>query len=202
MSVPATNSQSAGTVYAGSAAGQSGASAVTYSSGVLKSVDGGVSWSDVNTLWQSVAVWNIVADPTYSNIVYAQTGNIDCEEYPCSGYPSSDPEVFKAIGLYGSYDGGATCAKLKLPGGVGYQQLLGVDQRGTVYAPTLAGLVRSQDGGATWSPLPSFGLPAYVRELVFDPQDADHLFPGTYSAGSFEIRLGVVRDTGPLNSSC
>jgi photosystem II stability/assembly factor-like uncharacterized protein len=58
-----------------------------------KSTDGGVNWaklssfpgfisalatgSGVNTLWQSVAVWNIVADPINSNIVYAQTGNID-----------------------------------------------------------------------------------------------------------------------------
>jgi photosystem II stability/assembly factor-like uncharacterized protein len=196
ISALATDPQSSGTLYAGSVAGQSGAAALTYSSGVLKSVDGGANWNGVNTQWQSVAVSKIVVDPANSNIVYAQTGDIDCGEYPCSGYVSSDPEVVKEIGLYASYDGGVTWAKLELPGGVAYQQLLGVDQRATVYASTIAGLVRSQDGGATWSPLPAFGQPTYVHELVFDPLDADHLFAGTYGAGLFEIRLAAVRDTG------
>ena len=70
----AIDPQIAGTIYAGSEAAGNGvqmASSVT--SGVLKSVDGGKTWTGVNTLWRAVDVSNVVVDPTNSSVVYAQT---------------------------------------------------------------------------------------------------------------------------------
>ena len=78
--------------------------------------------------------------------------------------------------------------KLSLPAGWGYGSLIGVDQQGTVYARAPVGLVRSQNGGANWIPLPATGLPSPVQALAIDPQNPNHLFAGT-GAGVFEITL-------------
>jgi hypothetical protein len=191
ISALATDPQDSGTLYAGSVAGQSGAADLTFSSGVLKSVDGGQSWSGVNTLWQAVGVSTIAVDPTNSNIVYAQTGDLDCEEYSCAANHRTDPEVVKAIGVYKSADGGATWVKLDVPGDP-YTWLLGTDGQGALYAWvwSQAAFARSQDGGASWHLLPTTGLlpNAPIKTLAIDPQDANHLFAATY-AGLFEIRL-------------
>jgi photosystem II stability/assembly factor-like uncharacterized protein len=101
-----------------------------------------------------------------------------------------DPNVINSIGLYKSVDGGTTWARLNLPSDPN-TQLLAIDQQGTLYvsgwSPSV--LARSQDGGATWSPLPSTGLPGQITSLAFDPQDANHLFAGTDYGGVIEIRL-------------
>jgi photosystem II stability/assembly factor-like uncharacterized protein len=184
--------QTSGTLYAGSLAEDNGAASV--SSGVLKSVDGGKNWSGTDTLWQYVTVSTVAVDPSNSGIVYAQTAPLDCDYDPCINDYYSNPDVLKNLGVYRSADGGATWAKLELPGGAppGASQVA-IDQNGTLYAAGTAyqsGLLfRSQDGGATWNALPTAGLAANPGVLTFDPQDPNHLFVGTYSAGVFEIRL-------------
>jgi hypothetical protein len=187
----ATDPQNGGTVYAGTSTGRLGADALTYSSGVLKSVDGGASWSGVNNLWQAVGVSTIIVDPTNSTVVYASISDLSCN-FSCSmnstpGY-YSNPDVLNAIGPYKSTDGGSTWVKLGLPAGWGYGSLKGIDQQGTIYARAPVGLVRSQDGGANWSPLPTTGLPSPVMALAIDPHNPNHLFAGT-STGVFEITL-------------
>ena len=191
ISALATDPQNSGTLYAGSVAGQSGAADLMFSTGVLKSVDGGQSWSGVNTLWQAVGVSTIAVDPANLNIVYAQTGDLDCEEYSCAANHRTDPEVVKAIGVYKSADGGTTWVKLDVPGDP-YTRLLGIDGQGALYVWvwSQAAFARSRDGGVTWNLLPTTGLQpnAPIKTLAFDPQDANHLFAATY-AGLFEIRL-------------
>ena len=111
--------------------------------------------------------------------------------YVCySGYgdPNSD-EAKKGLGLFRSADGGATWAKLDLPGDPFQFNLLGVDPQGTLYARATAGLVRSMNGGATWNALLTAGLSSGVSVLAFDPQNPNHLFAGTGGGGVFEITL-------------
>ena len=133
----------------------------------------------------------MTVDPTNSSVVYAQTTWVDCSEsYDCDapGYwdPNSDVAK-KGLGLFRSADGGATWAKLDLPGDPFQFNLLGVDPQGTLYAWATAGLVRSMDGGATWNALPTAGLSSGVSVLAFDPQNPNHLFAGTGGGGVFEI---------------
>ncbi len=182
--VLATDPQIEGTIYAWSEAGAGGngvPKAVSVSSGVLKSVDGGRTWTGVNTLWHAVDVSGVLVDPTNSSVVYAQTTWLDCGWVDCSGGDYS-AGLLKNLGQFKSTDGGATWVKLD---GV---SLLGFDQQGTPYAYTPAGVARSQDHGATWNVLPTAGLIAGIGVLAFDPQNPNHLFTGT-SAGVFEITL-------------
>jgi hypothetical protein len=179
----ATDPQIAGTIYAGSeAAGNGVQTALSVTSGVLKSVDGGGTWTGVNTLWQAVDVSNVVVDPTNSSVVYAQTTSLDCSWYDCSGGYWDSPELLKFLGQFKSTDRGVTWVKLD---GV---WVIGFDQQGTVYAATPAGIARSQDHGATWNALPTAGLISGIGVLAFDPQNTNHLFTGTV-AGVFEITL-------------
>jgi photosystem II stability/assembly factor-like uncharacterized protein len=96
--------------------------------------------------------------------------------------------------LFRSADGGATWAKLDLPGDPFQFQLLGVDPQGTLYAWATAELVRSMDGGATWNALPTAGLSSGVSVLAFDPQNLNHLFAGTGGGGVVEITLDIPRN--------
>jgi hypothetical protein len=180
----AIDPQIADTIYAGSEAAWSNGvqRAVSVTSGVLKSVNGGRTWTGVNTLWQAVDVSSVTVDPTNSSVVYAQTTSLDCSWYDCTGGYWDSPELLKNLGQFKSTDGGATWVKLD---GV---SLLGFDQLGTVYANTPAGVARSQDHGATWNPLPNAGLISGIGVLAFDPQNPNHLFTGT-AAGVFEITL-------------
>jgi photosystem II stability/assembly factor-like uncharacterized protein len=197
----AIDPQDSGTLYAGTIAGELAVSVLSMSGGVSKSVDGGKSWSGVNTAWQSYGVASLTVDPTNSKVVYAQTGPVDCSEsYDCdvsgsalfgSGSywdPNSDGAK-KGLGWFRSADGGATWVKLDLPGDPFQFQLLGVDAQGTLYAGATAGLVSSMDRGATWNALPTAGLSSGVSALAFDPQNPNHLFAGTGSGGVFEITL-------------
>lgn len=188
----AIDPQNSGTLYAGATAGDPALSVVSISGGVRKSLDGGRSWSGVNTAWQSYGVSSLAVDPANSGVVYAQTGPLDCSEtYDCNaGYwdPNSD-EVKKALGLFRSADGGATWAKLDLPGDPFQLLLLGVGPQGTLYARATAGLLKSMDGGATWHALPTAGLSSGVSVLAFDPQNPNHLFAGTGGGGVLEITL-------------
>ena len=197
----AIDPQDSGTLYAGTIAGEPTLSVLSISGAVRKSVDGGRSWSVVNTVAQSYLVSSLTVDPANSSVVYAQTGTVDCSEtYNCYVYgsalfgsgnygdPSSDGAK-KGLGLFRSADGGATWAKLDLPGDPFQFNLLGVDPQGTLYAEATGELVRSMDGGATWNALPTAGLSAGVSVLAFDPRNPNHLFAGTGGGGVFEITL-------------
>jgi photosystem II stability/assembly factor-like uncharacterized protein len=188
----AIDPQDSDTLYAATIAGQLATTARLISSGVRKSMDGGRSWSGVNTVSQSYGISSLTVDPTNSSVVYAQTGGVDCSDsYICDvpGYwdPNSDAAK-KGFGLFRSADGGITWAKLDLPVDSFQSGFLGIDPEGTLYSQATAGLVRSMDGGATWNVLPTAGLSSGVSVLAFDPQNPNHLFAGTYG-GVFEITL-------------
>ena len=91
--------------------------------------------------------------------------------------------------MFRSADGGATWAKLDLPGDPFQFNLLGVGPQGTLYARASTGLVRSMDGGTTWNALPTAGLSSGVSVLAFDSLNSNHLFAGTAGGGVFEITL-------------
>ena len=189
----AIDPQDSGTLYAGTIAGQLALSVLSISGGVRKSVDGGRSWSGVNTVCAELWGFELDCGPDqFQRRVRADrmvdcSESYDCMRIPVTGDPNSD-ETKKGLGLFRSADGGATWAKLDLPGDPFQFHLLGVDPQGTLYAWATAGLVRSMDGGATWNALPTAGLSSGVSVLAFDPQNPNHLFAGT-GGGVFEITL-------------
>ncbi len=135
----AIDPQDSGTLYAGIVAGEPALSVLSISGGVRKSVDGGRSWSGVNTVAQSYLVSSLTVDPANSSVVYAQTGPVDCSEsFDCYvfgsalfgssnyGDPNSDGAK-KGLGWFRSADGGATWAKLDLPGDPFEFSLMGID---------------------------------------------------------------------------
>jgi len=191
ISALAVDPHNSGTIYAGSATGGEDAEAVSISSGVLESVDGGQTWTGMNTTWRLVTVSRVVVDSAHSGVVYAVTSLLDCYSYLCDGIDWTSVDASKLAGAYRSGDGGASWAKLELPGDPN-SGLVGIDQQGSVYvwAWSPYTLFRSQDGGVTWNAMPTTGLPPLsISVLAFDPQDANHLFAGTGGAGVFEIKL-------------
>lgn len=148
------------TLYAAAINGPGPVSPVTNpsaSGGVYKSTDGGVTWVQKNSGLASTYVTYVLVDATTPNRLYAVVGGLRAT-YPV--YPGP----FVNGGIYVSTDGAESWSPLTLPSGLETNifidaVLRGADQRrifasGQVHsgeAPTAYGLLRSSDGGATWS---------------------------------------------------
>src|SRR5215468_10974356 len=140
-----------GTIFMGSIAG-----------GVLKSIDGGTTWSAVNnglpTLVDSLAI-----DASGPQTVYASSGG----------------------GLFKTDDGGTTWRNL--PSG----RPLATDPKrpGVVYGGAFNNLAKgtiqkSTDGGATWTDV--FTTTAAVFKITIDPAEPDTVYLPTIGHGAYK----------------
>ena len=169
-----------GTLYAGTAGG---INSITGSGGgVLKSTDGGATWSAANTgLPDFATVTALALDPRALGKLYATSGG--------GGADVTGGGVFKSINFGDTWSAAST----GLPGGT-IVSALGIDPTmpGTVYAGTDnlngsgdggSGVFKSMDGGNTWSAA-STGLPGNgntsVVAFAFDPTTPGTLYAGTY----------------------
>ena len=155
----------------------------TYRSTISKSTDGGVTWSDSLLPQEAFTTeddddWAIVksfaVDPRNSNVVYV-SGN---------------------GGIFKSTDGAATwstmnagltpyaCSNCYTPYAV--QSLVVDPRKGTLYAVSSAGILRSKDGGTNWVPV-NEGLSG-ANTLVLDPSDPSTLYAG--AAGVYTMTTG------------
>lgn len=127
------------------------------SGGVYKSTDGGKTWRQkVRGFTNTYAIY-VLIDSTNTNRLYAGIGGVK------STFPLTN-NIFYEGGILMSNDAGETWTPLNLPLGVSTNIFIdmvirSVDQK-TIYAsgqlhrndaPTAYGLVKSSDGGATWS---------------------------------------------------
>jgi hypothetical protein len=151
-----------GTIYVGTGVGVNGA-------GILRSRDGGQSWSPVNDGLPStsVGVTALAVDPVSSD-VYAAFGSADSGVQP--------------MGVFRSADGGSTWSSAGLAAIT--VSSLTATRKGIVYAGTPTGLVSSSDGGRTWS-APLWWWPDAA--IAIDPNE-----PSILELGS---AYGVVRST-------
>lgn len=131
---------------------------------VIRSDDGGATWSVPAAGPPVGIVSRIAVDPYDPRIVYAGTGG---------GSTPGD-------GLWKSTDGGATW--IKTDEGFRVQTLtalLASTIRGRVYAATFGQIFRSDDGGATWLPRGRGLGTETVFELVADPRDPHRIYAAT-----------------------
>ena len=157
-----------GTVYAGSDSGEYNYYATDYSdppvAPVLRSTDSGAHWTPVLT--QTIDT----TDAVYTKALAfdARTGML---------YAGTRDEVFPGSSVFRSPDAGVTWERLFI-GAVGEISALVVDpgRPNTLYAGTTqAGVLRSVNGGASWTPM-NDGLPnPWVGDLVVDSASGDLL---------------------------
>ena len=106
----------------------------TYSIGVLKSTDGGDTWTQINRGIRSYSLYQLTVHPKAPNILYLGAGG---------------------AGLYKSTDGGSTWVEMNdglQNTDIGILELHPNDPE-TVYTVTSTGLYKSPDGGKSWVPL-------------------------------------------------
>jgi photosystem II stability/assembly factor-like uncharacterized protein len=143
---------------------------------LLKSTDGGASWSNLGCCMGKA----LMIDPTNPATLYG-------------GAPS---------GLLKSTDGGASWSNTGLSIGV---NVLALDPANTsvIYAATGAGLFKSADGGVNWAPI-NDGLASLiatrsaVTALVINPVNPQTLYAGTSGYGVFRSSDGGAHWT-PFN---
>jgi photosystem II stability/assembly factor-like uncharacterized protein len=151
------------------------------SSGLFKSVDGGMTWSTVHTGFPENAVLAVAIDPQRPSTVYVGA----CKGF-CSGWSGT---------LLKTLDGGATWRAIMLPAR-GPVQSLAIDPHSanTVFAGTSRdGLFRSRDGGTSWQRVAvAPGVRAATSHLAFpyafvaiaiDPRDPHNVYAGGRTGG-------------------
>jgi uncharacterized repeat protein (TIGR01451 family) len=154
-----------------------------YGNGILKSTDGGLTWSHVSgDFFVGVSISRLAVDPTDANHVYATVlrGR--------GGTRRVSPPVHSAYGIWESHDGGVSWTLLKpAPAfSLGATDIrIDPQHPTTLYASFWSNAIyKSTNGGATWSPIMN-GLPA----------DAN------FAAGMTRFSLGLSHPAGAAKAT-
>jgi photosystem II stability/assembly factor-like uncharacterized protein len=171
------------------AVGGSGVHGLSGNTGIWESTDSGLTWTNTTrAISTTVGFSDVEMDPTDPQTLYAAVGSI---------FGAT------ANGVYKTTDGGATWAPAgNFPMGVGdgritvaiapadpqtlYASISGSGQAGTTFG-RLAAVMKSTDGGTTWTALPStpnLGNCWYGLPLAVDPSDVNTVYA---SSGGAEI---------------
>jgi photosystem II stability/assembly factor-like uncharacterized protein len=170
---------------------------------LMKSTDGGVTWTAVFEAGEGNFVDDVVTDPIDPAVVYllnraqlwqssdrGATWKILLADGQLIGLAvgRSSPRtilVSDSQSVFGSADAGKTWRVLATQRP--FPAALAVDPRDprTLYLGSGNGVEQSRDGGATWRP---FNRGLYARglnQLLFDPGNPSRLYAGTSAAGVF-----------------
>ncbi len=173
-------------------------------SGVFKSINGGTSWTVINSgLTGKEPVQAIAIDPSAPTTLYAGTngggvfkttngginwtavnsGLTDTTVQALAIGPSTTGTLYAGTnrGIFKSTDGGSSWTAVVKNAQV---QVLAIDAStpGTLYAGTAGGVLKGTNGGTNWTALS--GLQgANVIALAIDPSTPGTLYAGTYGGG-------------------
>ena len=201
ISALAIDPQTTTTLYAGS------------SGGMFKSLNGGDSWSPINSGLSRADINTIVVDPVTPSTLYiaGQTGGVFKSTNGGttwteinSGLKTTDQAISMAIdrtstatvyvgtrygGVFKSTDGGANWASAGMP--AEFISVLVIDPATptVIYVATSGGVFKSIDGGGSWNASNS-GLPSSVHAVAIDPQNPSILYAGTWYDGIFKSTNG------------
>lgn len=149
--------------------------------GVLRSTDGGSTWSQVNTGLTDLYVGALRMHPTNSSILFAATGNNAC---------SSDSGSDLISGLFKTTNGGASWTKV-ISKDIMTTVNFSLSNTDIVYAGSASAFYRSEDGGDNWDtyereegvwgpPGVRAGVPI---DVTVDPDDPYTLYVNNYGGG-------------------
>jgi photosystem II stability/assembly factor-like uncharacterized protein len=154
--------------------------------GVFKSTDGGETWSEMENgieVQNGMEIRSFSVDPTNSDVVYM------------GGSYTPNPSELAVRGfIYKTTDGGKHWTKLLEPGAVVRWLLIDPSNADVIYAPTgiwdrLAvkpeGILKSTDGGRTWSSINEGLTSLAVNGLVMDPRNSQVLIATMGKASGF-----------------
>ncbi len=156
--------------------------------GVLKSTDGGETWTRANNGLKNLYVGSLFMHPTNPDILLAGTGN--------NAY-------LQDRGAYLTVDGGANWKQVLVDDTITSVEFATSDPS-IAFAASADSVYRSEDGGMSWKrvgnggmditstapgDLPKWGAPGarggFPIDLQVDPRDPDRLFANAYGGGNF-----------------
>lgn len=180
-----------------------------YPSGVFKTTDSGATWSPVNKGLVNGSISSLAIDPIRPQTVYAGTGlgvakTVDggatwahmtagmskllvrsvavAASQPSTLYASAESSS-GVPGFFRSTDGGANWSESTSPGVVADSIAIDSANSLVVYRSTRTGIMRSADGGQTWtgSPvgLPRVDLTEPLSRIAVSPHDSRIVFFGS-----------------------
>lgn len=158
--------------------------------GVLKSTDGGNTWSAINNGLTSLYIGSLRMHPSNSRIFFAATGNNAC---------SGGLEGNQQGGLFRTTDAGATWNRV-ITRDIMTTVNFAPSNPDTVYAGSAGASYRSTDGGLTWNRYNKAGTPEWGPEgvragvpidVVVDPDDSNKLYANNYGGGVFRSTDGA-----------
>jgi photosystem II stability/assembly factor-like uncharacterized protein len=149
----------------------------TLGSGVLKTVDGGASWTTANGALPATNVLALAIDPSTPSTLFAGT----------------DAGVFKSTNSGKSWSA-ANGGQASMPQSTVNALAIGSDSPVTLYAATSRGVFKSIDGAANWISI-NVGLSGLTpRVIALDPTSPTTLYVGVDDYEQ-DVRYGVFKST-------
>lgn len=147
--------------------------------GVLKSVDGGLTWTLIGDGLPNLNAGDLAVDPSNPSTIWLGTGE-----------PNGGHNNFPGDGVYKSTDAGATWTYMGLSGTASIgrivvdpmnSQRVFVAAQGSYFGPGPdRGLYRTEDGGATWQRVLFVSDSTGVTDLVINPLDPHMMMAATW----------------------
>lgn len=138
-------------------------------------LDTAPNWQSVNDYFSNMSISSICQDPTNTSIMYFTTGE-----------PTSNIDAVLGNGIWKSVDHGVTWSRLSSTTSYTRSFKILCDNSGNVYAATRgSGLVRSTNGGTSWTTITPLGLSTTCTDIELSSTGKLHASFGLGSAVAY-----------------